>query len=76
MATSANKTRGTTWAVTASLLVPLAGFLLGIVYLLRERVGRGLALILIGFVCFAGWGFVASAALVVGTKHALREVIG
>ena len=48
--TAHDRQRGMTGALLASLVVPLAGFVLGIRYLLRERVGPGLALILIGFV--------------------------
>lgn len=65
--------RGMAGPLLASLLVPLAGLVLGIRYLLRERIGPGLALILVGFACLAAWGVVASAALVVGTEHALKE---
>ncbi len=65
--------RGSAWAVLAALLLPFAGFVLGVVYLLRERIGKGLALILLGFVCFGGWAVVGSAALVVGAHRALNE---
>ena len=71
--TANDRPRGLTGALLASLLVPLAGFVLGIRYLLRERVGPGLALILIGFVCFAAWGLLVSTVLVVGADHVLTE---
>ncbi len=64
---------GSGWAVLAALLVPLAGFWLGVAYLLRERIGKGLAMILLGFVCFGAWGVVMSVALAVGTEHAVSE---
>jgi hypothetical protein len=68
-----NRQRGITGALLASLLVPLAGFVLGVAYLLRERVGRGLALIFVGWVCLVGWAFVMTGALAVGTEHVLNE---
>jgi hypothetical protein len=71
--TANDRPRGLTGALLASLLVPLAGFVLGIRYLLRERVGPGLALILIGFVCFAVWGLLLSSVLIVGADHVLTE---
>ncbi len=64
---------GSGWAVLAALLVPLAGFWLGVAYLLRERIGKGLAMILLGFVCFGAWGVVMSVAFAVGTEHAVSE---
>lgn len=71
--TANDRPRGMTGALLASLVVPMAGFVLGIRYLLRERVGPGLALILVGFVCFAGWALLVSTVLVVGADHALSE---
>ena len=65
--------RGSAWAVLAALFVPFAGFVLGVVYLLRERIGKGLALILLRFVCFGAWAVVGSVALVTGANHALHE---
>ena len=53
--TDNDRPRRMTGALLASLVVPMAGFVLGIRYLLRERVGPGLALILVGFVSFAVW---------------------
>ena len=67
------RTSGSGWAVLAALLVPLAGFWLGVAYPLRERVGKGLAMILLGFVCFGAWGVVMSVAFAVGTEQAASE---
>ena len=64
---------GSGWAVLAALVVPLAGFWLGVVYLMRERIGKGLAMILLGFVCFGAWGVVMSVAFAVGTEQAVSE---
>jgi hypothetical protein len=41
--------------VVASLFIPLVGFVVGIRELARDRVGPGLALILVSFVCAGGW---------------------
>jgi hypothetical protein len=64
---------GAPWAVLAALLVPFAGFVLGVVYLLRERVGRGIALILLGFVCFGGWSVVLAASAAHSADQAMRR---
>lgn len=64
---------GPPWAVLAALLVPFAGFVLGVVHLLRERVGRGIALILLGFVCFGGWSVVLAASAVHSADQAMHR---
>jgi hypothetical protein len=51
----------------------LAGFWLGIAYLLRERIGKGIAMILLGFVCFGAWGVAMSVVLAVGTEQAISR---
>jgi hypothetical protein len=71
--TANDRPRGMTGALLASLIVPLAGFVLGIRYLLRERVGPGLALILVGFVSFAVWALLVWGVFVVGADHVLSE---
>jgi hypothetical protein len=71
--TANDRQRGMTGPLLASLIVPMAGFVLGIRYLLRERVGPGLALILVGFVSFAAWALLVSTVLVVGADHVLSE---
>ncbi len=69
----AKRRGGPPWAVLAALLVPFAGFVLGVVYLLRERVGRGIALILLGFVCFGGWSVVLAASAAHSVDQAMRR---
>lgn len=57
----------------AALVVPFAGFVLGVVCLFRERVGRGLALILLGFVCLGGWSVALAATAAHSADQAMRR---
>lgn len=45
----------TAWGLVLSLLVPFVGVVLGLRLLLRERLGPGLALILVGVICWGAW---------------------